>query len=115
MYSRKYGSTSIKSIRNFGLYTKKKAYFISFLVISILNPLTEESIAQAVVDGLDLGVVLQGVGAELTAKTGGLEATEGSLVGDHVVVVNPDGTSLDGVGNTDSGVDVLGVDTGGKT
>lgn len=43
-------------------------------------------------DGLDLGVVLQSVGAELTAQTGLLEATEGSLVGDHVVAVDPDGT-----------------------
>ena len=43
-------------------------------------------------DGLDLGVVLKGVGAKLTAQTGLLEATEGSLVGDHVVAVDPDGT-----------------------
>lgn len=96
-------------------YIQRKSLFRSFLVIFIRNPLTEESIAQTVVDGLDLGVVLQGVGAKLTANTGGLEATEGSLVGEQVVVVNPDGTSLDGVGDTDSGVDVLGVDTGGKT
>lgn len=96
-------------------YIQRKSLFRSFLVIFICNPLTEESIAQTVVDGLDLGVVLQSVGAELTANTGGLEATEGSLVGKQVVVVDPDGTSLNGVGNTDSGVDVLGVDTGGKT
>lgn len=41
---------------------------------------------------LDLGVVLESVGAKLTAETGLLEATEGSLVGDHVVAVDPDGT-----------------------
>ena len=75
----------------------------------------EQSIAKTVVNGLDLGVVLQGVRAELTAKTGLLEATEGSLVGDHVVAVNPNGTGLDGVGNTDGSVDVLGVDTGSET
>lgn len=43
-------------------------------------------------DGLDLGVVLQGVRAELTADTRGLEASEGSLVRDEVVVVDPHGT-----------------------
>lgn len=64
---------------------------------------------------LDLGVVLQGVGAQLTAKTGGLETTEGSLVRDQVVAVDPDGTGLQGVGDTDGGVDVLGVDGSGKT
>lgn len=66
-------------------------------------------------NGLDLGVVVQSVGAELTAQTGLLEATEGSLVGDHVVVVDPDGASLEGVGDTDGGVDVLGVDGGSET
>lgn len=94
---------------------RKGLCFNSFLVIFIRNPLTEESVAQTVVDGLDLSVVLQSVGAELTANTGGLEATEWSLVGEHVVVVDPDGTGLDGIGDTDSGINVLGVDTGGKT
>jgi hypothetical protein len=42
--------------------------------------LSKESIAQAVVNRLDLGVVLEGVGAELSAETRLLEATEGSLV-----------------------------------
>lgn len=65
--------------------------------------------------GLNLGVVLQGVRAELTADTGLLEATEGSLVGDHVVTVNPDGTGLESVGHADGGVDVLGVDSGSET
>ena len=63
-----------------------------YLFIFSISPLSEESIAQTVVDGLNLGVVLQGVGTELTAQTGLLEATEGSLVGDHVVAVDPDGT-----------------------
>jgi hypothetical protein len=47
------------------------------------------------VHSLDLGVVLKGVGTELTAKTGLLEATEGSLVGDQVVAVNPNGTIIE--------------------
>jgi hypothetical protein len=79
------------------------------------SPLSEQSIAQTVVDGLDLSVVLQSVGAELTTQTGLLETTEGSLVGDHVVVVDPDGTGLEGVGDTDGGVDVLGVDGSSET
>ena len=64
---------------------------------------------------LDLGVVLQGVGAKLTAHTGGLEATEWSLVRDQVVAVDPDSTGLQSVGNTDGGVDILGVDGSSKT
>lgn len=44
-------------------------------------------------DGLDLGVVLQGVRAELTANTRLLVATKRSLVGDQVVIVDPDGTA----------------------
>lgn len=52
----------------------------------------EESIAQTVVDGLDLGVVLKGVRAELAADTGLLETSEGNLVGEHVVAVDPDGS-----------------------
>lgn len=57
-----------------------------------INFLTKQSIAQTVVDGLDLGVVLQGVRAEFTADTRALEASEGSLVRDQVVVVDPHST-----------------------
>lgn len=64
---------------------------------------------------LDLGVVLKGVGAQFTAKTRLLEATEGSLVVDHVVAVDPDGSSPERVGDADGSVNVLGVDGGGKT
>jgi hypothetical protein len=60
-------------------------YFLCFL--------TEQGVTQTVVNRLDLGVVVQGVGTELAAKTGLLEATEGSLVGDQVVAVDPDGTA----------------------
>lgn len=66
-------------------------------------------------DGLNLGVVLQGVRSQLAADTGLLEATERSLVGDQVVVVDPDGTGTESVGHTDGGVDVLGVNTSSKT
>lgn len=66
-------------------------------------------------DGLDLGVVLQGVRSQLAADTGLLETTKRSLVGNHVVVVDPDGTGLESVGHTDGSVDVLGVDTGSET
>ena len=34
---------------------------------------------------------------------------------EHVVLVDPDGTSTESVGDTDGGVEVLGVDSGGKT
>jgi hypothetical protein len=67
------------------------------------------------VNGLDLSIVLQSVGAELTAQTGLLITTEGSLGEDHIVVVDPDGTGLQGVGDTDGGVDVLGVDGSSET
>lgn len=80
---------------------------------------------------LDLGVVLEGVGTELTAKTRLLEASEGSLVRDEVVAVDPDGTarisesssspqkadhspSLESIGDADGGVDVLSVDGSSK-
>ena len=96
----------------FLVYTDK---FIRSSLLHRRIHLSKQGIAQAVVDGLDLGVVLQGVGAEFTADAGLLEATEGSLVGDHVVVVDPHGTGLEGVGDTDGGVDVLGVDGGSKT
>lgn len=33
----------------------------------------------------------------------------------HVVLINPDGTSAEGVGDTDGGVEVGGVDSGGET
>lgn len=78
----------------------------SFLILELHNPkyiqyprktkgsyhLTKQSIAQTVVDGLDLGVVLQGIRAKLTADTRRLVTTKRSLIGDEVVVVDPHGT-----------------------
>mgnify|MGYP006919987214 FL=1 len=55
----------------------------------------EQGISQAVVHSLNLGVVLKGIGTKLTANAGLLEATEGSLVRDHVVVVDPNGTAIE--------------------
>ena len=59
-------------------------------MVSIIK--LEESVAQTVVHGLDLGVVLEGVRAELAADTGLLESSEGNLVLDQVVAVDPDGS-----------------------
>ena len=64
------------------------------IIIRLSIRLSEQRISQAVVHRLDLGVVLQGVGAELAADTGLLEATEWGLVGDQVVVVDPHGTVM---------------------
>ena len=44
-----------------------------------------------------------------------LEATEGKLPVKSVVCVDPNGTSLEGVGNLDGGVEVGCVDGGSKT
>lgn len=61
--------------------------------------LAEQGVAKTVVHRLDLGIVLQSVGAELAADTRLLEATEGGLVGDQVVAVDPDGTAMRLAGN----------------
>ena len=58
-----------------------------------LSILREQSVAQTVVHSLDLGVVLQRVRAEFSADSRLLEPTEGGLVGDQVVVVDPDGAA----------------------
>lgn len=70
--------------------------------------------------------------SQLTANTTLLESTKGRLVGDEVVAVDPDGStivsiflsrqneknrnlpSLEGVGDTDGGVKVLGVESGSE-
>lgn len=79
------------------------------------NRLTEESTTKSDTHRLDLCVVGQSVLAEFSANTGLLEATEGHLVGDHVVAVDPHGTGLEGVGDTDGGVEVGGVHGSGET
>jgi hypothetical protein len=66
---------------------------LAWIIQLLFQSFLEQSITQAVVHRLDLGVVVQGVRSKLTAETGGLVATEGSLVGDQVVAVDPDGTA----------------------
>jgi hypothetical protein len=77
--------------------------------------LTEEGVTETNADSLGLSVVGKRVLAELTADTGLLVATEGHLVVEGVVSVDPDGTRPEGVGDLDGGVEVLGVNGGGKT
>lgn len=79
------------------------------------SSLTEHGAASADGDGLALGVVGKGSLTKLAADTRLLEATEGQGGVEPVVAVDPDGTSLEGVGDADGGVDVLGVDGGGET
>lgn len=66
-------------------------------------------------NGLVLCVVGQSSLAELSADAGLLVTTEGELVVEHVVAVDPDGTGSERVGDAEGGVEVLGVDGGGKT
>lgn len=54
--------------------------------------LSENSIGKTDADSLDLGVVLQGIRAQLAAQARLLVTTEGNLVVEHVVVVDPDGS-----------------------
>jgi len=49
------------------------------------------------VHGLDIGVVGKRILAEFSADTALLEATEWSLIRDHVVLVDPDGAGLEGI------------------
>lgn len=86
-------------------------YFsFSFLFCMRIRRLTEQSIAQSDGDGLGLDVVVEGSLAELAADTGLLVSTEGQLVVQHVVAVDPDGTGAEAVRNLDGGVEVGGVD-----
>ena len=77
--------------------------------------LTEESITETDRHGLGLSVVGQGSLSELATDSGLLVATEWNLVVQHVVAVNPDGTGIDAVGDLDSGVQVVGVDSSSQS
>ena len=96
-----------------------KFHFIPFHFISLLlntNPnLTEESITQADRHRLGLSVVGQRSLAELSSDTRLLVSSEWDLVVQHVVRVDPDGTGAELVGDADGSVEILGVDSGGKT
>ena len=84
-------------------------------LVHLSTRLTEEGVTETNADSLGLSVVGQRILAELTADTGLLVTTEGHLVVEGVVGVDPDGTRLEGVGDLDGGVEVLGVDGGGET
>jgi hypothetical protein len=80
-----------------------------------MSGLTEESIAET--DGHRLGLCVVGERSlsEFSANAGLLVATEGHLLVEHVVLVDPDGTRLERVGHADGGVEVGGVHTRGET
>ena len=101
-----------KVIRN---YTETIFNRFNDPLIHLSTRLTEEGVTETNADSLGLSVVGQRILAELTANTGLLVATEGHLVVEGVVGVDPDGTRLEGVGDLDGGVEVLGVDGGGET
>ena len=67
------------------------------------------------VDGLDLEVGLQTVRAELSADTAHLEPTERCVRVKVGVVVDPDGTSVDGPGDSVGLSGVVGEHGGGQT
>ena len=88
----------------------------SFLHSFIPIPsLTEKSITQADRNRLGLSVIGQRSFTKFSSNTRLLVATEWDLVVEHVVLVDPDGTSTERIRDTNSGVEVLGVDSGGKT
>jgi len=88
---------------------------IIFIFMHSIQHLAEESSTEPDSYRLDLSVVVQSILAKFSANTGFLESTEWYLVGQHVVVVDPDGSSLELVGDPDGGVEVCGVDGRGKT
>lgn len=77
--------------------------------------LTKESITQADGYRLGLSVVCKCGLAEFSSDTRLLVATEWDLVVQHVVLVNPDGTGTELVGDADGSVEVGGVDGSGET
>lgn len=64
---------------------------------------------------LDLSIVLKRIRSQLSADTRFLVSTKGSLVVGHIVLVNPDCASLEGVGDADRSVEVVGVNTSCQT
>jgi hypothetical protein len=92
---------------------------ISLCYLSLCLPvpasLTKESITQSDGHRLGLCVVRQRCLTKLTTDTRLLVATEWDLVVQHVVAVDPDGTSLQRVRDADCGVEVGGVDGRGET
>ena len=68
--------------------------------------LTEESITQTNRHSLRLSIIRQCSLTQLTTNTALLVATEWQGVMQHIVLVDPDGTGAEGIGDTDSGVEV---------
>ena len=79
------------------------------------TPLPKERITQPDRHCLRLRVIGQGRLTQLASDTRLLEATEGKLVVEHVVAVDPYRAGLERVADTDGRVDVVGVHSSGKT
>jgi hypothetical protein len=99
-------------------------YSLSFSYIQFQEPsllsshtlrLTEEHITEVDRHGLGLAVVVQRRLTKLAADTALLVATERKLPVDRVVCVDPDGTSLERVGDLDGSLEVGRVHGRGKT
>jgi hypothetical protein len=103
----------VQILKAASLYTVPKRY--PFLFLPSTLRLTEEHVTEADRDSLGLDVVVQRCLAELTANTRLLVTTEGKGPVESVVCVDPDGTSLERVGDLDGGVEVLSVHSGGET
>jgi len=84
----------------------------SFLDTKRLKRVRNSEIA---VYSLDAGVIFKRVLTEFPSDTRLLEATEGCLTVEHVVVVDPDGTGLNASGGAESPSDVLRKDGCGET
>jgi len=67
------------------------------------------------VDSLDLEVLVESLLAVLAADTALLVAAEGKLGAGSTVLVDPDSTSLEVLGDVEGSVERLGVETGSET
>lgn len=63
----------------------------------------------------DLSIVFKRIRTQLSADTRFLVSTKGCLVVGHVVLVDPDCAGLEGVGDADRSVEVVGVNTSCQT
>jgi hypothetical protein len=93
------GVLILESIPSLNVINKKKKSLIRVILVgsAVLLASRERAIACLDVNCLDLSIVLKSIRAEFTAKTRFLVATEWCLGIDHIVIVDPDCSSLDGV------------------
>jgi len=77
--------------------------------------LTKEGVSQTDGNTLGLRVVGQSSLTKLATNSRLLVSSEWDLVVKHVILVDPDGTGTELVGDTDGSVQVLCVDSSGKT